>query len=177
MNILSFFHVNGLIWMIETSPGLVALITAGLVFLSGIMEREGNRKLLTLYAAGLLYITILSRPAAPRRAVLTLFWSYRHFCSDLYFRREIINNICLFIPLGAMLCRLFPLKYAFFLPTVISAGIELLQYISGRGFGELDDILSNTIGGLIGIALAMILTLTWKLLQKKMSCSLYKHRK
>ena len=152
MNFFSFFNVRGLVWYLATRPALLLIIIGILFVISACMGKEGNKKLLCLYLAGIVYITILSRSGDGKRAIMTPFWSYRYFMTDVYFRRMILNNIFLFIPLGMILVRIRPRWTTALMPVFISAVIELFQYISGHGFCEFDDIFSNSLGGLIGFA-------------------------
>ena len=83
--------------------------------------------------------------------MLDLFWSYRLFFISPVMRLQILNNIWLFVPLGAMLYRLWPRGYVVLIPVLLSLGIETLQLVLGRGLFETDDIISNSLGGLIGV--------------------------
>lgn len=157
-NILSFFGVSGLVWFLGLHPRLLILIMGMLILLSAFLGKEGNRRLLVLYLAGILYVTILSRPWGKRSAILTPFWSYRYFLKDEYFTREIRNNIFLFIPFGMIISRVRP-KWSSILNVLqVSAGIEILQFITGSGVCELDDIFSNMLGGTIGLTLGLLLS-------------------
>ncbi len=40
---------------------------------------------------------------------------------------------------------------------LISAGIELIQYVTGLGLAELDDMLSNGLGGMLGMCLGYVM--------------------
>lgn len=65
-----------------------------------------------------------------------------------------IENIIMFIPLGIFLPALFRkmrkvwccVPFAF----VCSCAIEIAQYVTGRGYLQVDDIMTNTAGALIG---------------------------
>lgn len=162
MDIFSFLSVNGLVWYLATHPHILLIIVGGLFAISACMGKEGNRRLLFLYLAGIIYITILSRPGAGRRAIMTPFWSYRYFMTEIYFRRMILNNILLFIPLGMILARIRPEWTTVLIPVFISASIELFQYISGHGFCEFDDLFSNSLGGLIGFVIGIAWTFAVK---------------
>ena len=69
---------------------------------------------------------------------------------------QVYMNIMLFVPMGYMLpyfsgwfrakVRIRPAVACF----LISFGIENLQLITRRGFYDMDDLVSNTIGGIIG---------------------------
>lgn len=71
---------------------------------------------------------------------------------------QIVLNILLFIPFGFSLStylnchkrshHLFPivLLSAF----LLSTSVELLQYLTSRGYTEIDDVINNTLGAVIG---------------------------
>lgn len=161
MSIISFFD-GSLLWYLATHPSALLAITGSLLIVSAFMGKDGNRKLLYLYLAGIIYITILSRPGTSRRAIITPFWSYRYFMTEIYFRRMILNNIFLFVPLGMILTRIRPRWSTVLMPVLISTAIEISQYILRRGFFEFDDIISNSLGGLIGFLIGIIWILAVK---------------
>ena len=73
------------------------------------------------------------------------------FGSNLFFK-NIIGNILLFIPYGffaSYYLRLEKKRSAFFLILIVSLAIECVQLVIGRCF-DVDDILLNIIGGMIG---------------------------
>lgn len=75
-------------------------------------------------------------------------WRYWYF---------IVGNILLFVPLGVILMHVVRKKHriawcvglCFFLSVLI----EALQYVTGTGLCELDDVMHNTFGGGIGVLL------------------------
>ena len=88
---------------------------------------------------------------------------------------EILNNIWLFIPLGALLGRLYPRdRFIFFMPTLISVMIEFTQYMFDIGYCEFDDVFSNTVGGLIGIMIYYILSYLKRRIRRKRYIELQK---
>ena len=78
------------------------------------------------------------------------FWSYRKILTDSDIRADILKNIWLFIPLGAILYQIYPKAKVLLIPVVLSIMIEVIQYFAGLGFCELDDVISNGLGGAIG---------------------------
>lgn len=90
----------------------------------------------------------------PFRELYSLFTSPNH---SFYFW-QIVLNVILFIPFGFMLsCYLY--KYHrpqhLFLPILlsglfVSVSVELLQYLTSRGLTEIDDVMNNTVGAMIG---------------------------
>lgn len=59
---------------------------------------------------------------------------------------DIIKNIALFIPLGFIISGRKGVAIGF----ILSCGIEATQYFTRLGYCEMDDVLNNTIGALIG---------------------------
>ena len=66
----------------------------------------------------------------------------------------VLENILLFLPLGMLAPRVFPLFRSLFYGTLagflISFFIEVIQLLTGRGFFQIDDILTNTLGMFAG---------------------------
>ena len=56
-----------------------------------------------------------------------------------------------FVQLGAILYRLWPRGYVVLIPSLLSLAIEVMQLVLRTGLFELDDIVSNSLGGLIGV--------------------------
>jgi glycopeptide antibiotics resistance protein len=116
--------------------------------------------LMLLCSIGLIfYETILFRPRTEyARYALVPFWSYRlAFRGDTFFRDEILLNYLLFIPFGATSKLVFQnmkLKRCFFICLVFSSVIEVSQLVFHIGLFEWDDIIGNTLGGVIGYVLA-----------------------
>ncbi len=68
-------------------------------------------------------------------------------------RQDILNNIWLFVPLGAALYDpKHRLRWVW--AVLLSVGIEVLQYFFGIGLCELDDVFSNGLGAMIGYVTA-----------------------
>ena len=125
---------------------------------------------LFVYAAFIIYMTLLFRSPSGSRGVFEIFWSYRQFFSNWYYRLEIMQNIWLFIPLGAILYSISgkpsirPNKrWLMLLPLALSIVIEVIQYFTGVGVAEIDDIISNTLGGVIGFYLGYLIRRSQKL--------------
>ena len=73
---------------------------------------------------------------------------------------EILENVVIFAPLGIYLCMLkhepkFPIKLIFILGT--SFALEVLQYIFAIGRSDITDLLTNTCGGMLRIAIYIML--------------------
>jgi glycopeptide antibiotics resistance protein len=68
--------------------------------------------------------------------------------------RNIVGNVLLFVPFGVMLPLLFSnvrtVGGVAWRAAVISAGIEVLQWVTGARATDVDDIILNTVGAVIG---------------------------
>ena len=92
----------------------------------------GNRKLnkvpLPIYIVFIMYMTLMYREIGIGKLKLDLFWSYRRFLSSTAYRMEILNNIWLFVPLGAIVYRIYPKWRVVLVPVVISVAVEAMWY-------------------------------------------------
>lgn len=134
--------------LLHNEPLLVVCFGAMVLLLSLFLSRRANFLLLLLYILFILYMTLWNRNGETR-AELELFWSYKQFLSSPSLRMEILNNIWLFIPLGAILMKLIGWR-GIIVCIVLSCIIEVVQYFTGFGLAEFDDIISNGLGGAIG---------------------------
>lgn len=111
--------------------------------------------LFVTYCLFLLWLTILFRkPRAVERVFkLQLLWSYRAWIArEPYEKTESIqniNNILAFIPFGL----LFPqkqLRLLIIAALVFSSAIEIVQFAANLGWCEIDDVICNTLGAVLG---------------------------
>ncbi len=148
---------------------------AGVSLEGGIHESENASRflhirkvvLLTLfgiYLVLLCYVVFFSRAEQADYQITNSIESFASLAwIDLIFpRTELIEfylNVMLFIPMGYMLPYLFrwfrirAARRSVVICFLISIGIENIQLMTRRGSYDTGDILSNTIGGLIGAAL------------------------
>ena len=152
--------------------------TALLLAFKGKKAWRGVARLLLVEYVFLIYCsTVLFRAAKELREYdFTPFWSYSR--PDLLI--ENIMNVVVFVPVG-LLPGLIILKARKGWRTqisrislivgaglIISGSIEILQYFLKRGFSEVDDIMHNTLGCLIGFMIVAIIEGIW-LLHKRYS--------
>lgn len=111
-----------------------------------------------MYAAIILCITFLSRESGSGQKVdLQLFstWGINDR-NNAY----VIENILLFIPFGFISPCAFKVfrkpHFCLFAGFFSSLSIELLQLLTRRGFFQIDDIITNTLGMMIGYILFVI---------------------
>ena len=82
------------------------------------------------------------------------FWSYEEIA---YGRHELLventMNVLAFLPIGLLLGLSFKCIRSMSVLLIclcLSLSIEIMQFMFGRGFSEMDDLIHNTCGGLIG---------------------------
>ena len=123
-----------------------------------------------IYTFFVLCFTVLFRePNKEHTYNHELFWSYRLALSNRGYLEEIGLNILLFVPLGILAASLIEKRRMCLYGAVIaftgmlSVSIEVLQYNMKCGFSELDDVVSNVLGAIFGIALWKIMRmLFWR---------------
>lgn len=140
------------------------------IFLSSIVGKKWNVLFLIMYLCVIGYMTLMFRENSDIKG-LGLFLSYGKVFTDSTARADILKNIWLFIPLGSILYQLYPKKVMLLIPIILSVLIESIQYFFGLGFCELDDVISNSLGGWIGFS-AGKLTTDLKLRIKKWYCKI-----
>lgn len=109
------------------------------------------------YIAGILWLTLFSRVGTETRNILFPFHSYIEILKgNRIFLIENIGNIILFFPLGVAISysKLGKLKRAVLLGFLVSLFIEMLQLIFSLGTFEIDDLIHNTIGTVIGFIIS-----------------------
>ena len=134
-----------------------ALIPAGITFILSVLKKQTVTKtiLLTLFV---FYLAVLAgrvfvRETGETRLNLvpfsTLGKGWRYF----------IENILLFIPLGILFPLIFPKQSSrtVFFGMLISILIEAFQYILHVGRAEIDDLIANTAGTVIGFVPAFLI--------------------
>lgn len=106
-----------------------------------------------IYCAVMLVITFFSRESGSRKGVidLELFSTWGRNDRNHAF---VVENVLLFIPYGFLGCWAFEWAGRFLgcmaLGTFTSLCIESLQLITGRGYFQIDDILTNMLGTFVG---------------------------
>lgn len=132
-------------------PILNTAIAAVLVALAVRLPKRGCAALLAGYVLFIGYMTLFVRESGDQRMNLELFWSYRQLPTNQTLRLEIFHNILLFVPFGALMAAFRPGAGAVLPALLLSGLIETAQLVFGLGLCELDDVLSNTLGALLGV--------------------------
>lgn len=152
--------------ILMTSPMLVLGCGTLLVLIALFAKGRIRSAFLICYLGFILYMTMAWREATDSRGVFELFRSYSRFLSNGRTRQQIINNIWLFIPFGTVLMSLLRDKtgkgilksgiLCVLICMALSGTIEFIQWIWKIGLCELDDIVSNTLGGSMGALICML---------------------
>ena len=156
-----------LLSVVRFLPGAVAMgaIVSAAVFLAADKMRRGKRRALMLpmilfwiYLSVMLIITFFSRESGVRQGMdLELFstWGINER-NNAY----VVENVLLFIPYGFLSPWAFKRLRGIFRRGAVgfltSLGIEFLQLATRRGYFQIDDILTNTLGTIIGYLLFLI---------------------
>ena len=125
-----------------------------------------------LYLAALVYVLLFSpyfgrtqeTPHGVNLAPLTeirRFWKGPESLGSSQFLINVVGNVLAFLPLGLLTALLLRRRYygAFALAVtyLASLGAELLQYCLRVGSFDIDDVILNSVGGLLGILIAFII--------------------
>ena len=122
----------------------------------------GRWSIFLIYIIIVLGATIGHRDSGYESINLHLFSSYKEAYNNFSLGewRNIILNILMFVPIGFMMpllikkCERWYINYL--VGFCITLFIETLQLISKRGIFEVDDIVNNTLGCVIGYGIVMI---------------------
>lgn len=91
---------------------------------------------------------------------ITRFWTYRYSLGFMSVTLNLVGNVVAFIPFGIFLPGLFTRCRRFFLTMLLSFEfslcVEIIQLIWKVGSFDVDDILLNTLGGVIGYGIFLI---------------------
>ena len=122
-------------------------------------RKELSAALLGIAVAVILWVTVLGRDSYIENSlVFEPFHPFYSFVKDIQDGRlrisgNFIGNIILFIPVGV----LFPLTgdehkcvKTGFVALCFSIIIEIIQLVSHRGYFEIDDLILNTLGAVMG---------------------------
>ena len=114
---------------------------------------------LSLTCAGIIVMTLLGRPIGEPMFAWRPFGSYKDIVENgsAEMLLQCAFNIGMFIPLGFLLPKCFEAlrkkRYTILIAMCGSLLIEVIQGALGMGLFEIDDVMNNTIGAVIGIVL------------------------
>lgn len=81
------------------------------------------------------------------------------FTGDPNWKKDVIQNlqnIIFFIPFGVLVPRK-NWKIVLITAIIFSTVIEIVQYIGGYGLAELDDVICNTLGAMVGFEIMRVM--------------------
>ena len=122
-----------------------------------------NRKALIpllAYTGCVFFVTLIYRESglAPQLQPVP-FWSFSEWIDGSFDTGfNIVLNVLLFVPFGYLLAsffggrKLLPVLLSFACSLVVEAG----QYLSCRGVFDVDDLITNTLGGVIGVLIYLL---------------------
>lgn len=132
----------------------------------------------TVFFAIYMYILSIlvyySREPGSRNGVDMQLWST--WGMTLQEHAYFIENILLFIPFGMLFPIVFKKYLRWFTVPIgfmISVGIEYIQYVTARGFCQLDDVVTNTAGTIIGFIMFLLGYMIYRLVSAQCSKSTY----
>lgn len=119
------------------------------------------------FSSVILYLTVSTRESASSSEVYILpFHSYREVLNggNPEILRSNFMNVVLFYPSGLLMASLLPRKWpwwirillTFILFTGLSVGVEYVQYSQEMGRAEIDDVIHNSLGALLGSICSLI---------------------
>lgn len=128
--------------------------------------RLGNLAVFAGIVAATFYMTVYTRGESPSEAVLIPFQSFQEAKIQPELYRSMLMNVFLFVPMGLSLPFVLGMgRLSTFVTATaalfFSSWIEYLQYRYALGRCEVDDIIMNTLGALIG-CLAYWLFRNWE---------------
>lgn len=155
---------------------LILSVLIVLVFMLRKNRRNTRRAVFSMLLVEYVFLmfcsTIVCRKSHPELSRLELmpFWNYQDVLlsgKPMHYW-EVLLNIALYTPIGF----LFGCLYKRIVPTVLicvllSVITEVLQYVLHRGLCETDDVIHNSIGGLLGFLFLNIVIKCFKKLKYK----------
>lgn len=116
--------------------------------------RTGTITVLLMYMFIMLCITFLSRESGSGNGAWIDMELFSTWGINARNNAYVIENILLFVPYGILFPWAFKDCRSFFTTLLsgvaISLGIECMQLFTARGFFQIDDILTNTLGAVVG---------------------------
>ena len=142
---------------------LISFVILTLVIVAGLYSRRVvDKKKFVLWAMLVEYLLLIVCAAVVFRSTLpthllhlTPFWVYTDFLKTHHNEavRDIVVNLLLFLPLGALLAGINPsIKWykVLLIGLACSLAIEVLQYVFLKGVTQTDDVIHNTVSCLVG---------------------------
>ena len=125
--------------------------------------KEPSLSLLAAYAFLIITETVLIRYRfTGNHFKPELFWSWRAWDKQ---KSQILTNVFMFVPIGVLAGWLWKWK-GLLVAAGLSISVEMLQMITQRGLCEVDDVIHNVLGAVIGVAVVMFVRWSGKWILK-----------
>ncbi len=157
----------------------VFFITGLMIFIACYGFKSGLQKSSVLLLLEYLFIlygsTVLFRETgAEHKYDLQPFWSYKAIeAGSTQLLLENIMNVVVFVPLGFLLgvaYKSMTFRRVLLIGISVSVSIEALQYVLMRGLSELNDVIHNTLGCLIGYLFCQSFSVLYKKIRVIVKC-------
>ena len=145
--------------------GLVVVFCVGTVLLLAFMGGKRGLRwsaglVLLEYLFLLLLLAVLLRKVQDyHECCLRPFASYRHILDGTRpLSAQVVANVLAFVPVGLLLgCAFRRMKWwkALLIGGGVSLMIEVLQFVFKRGYAEVDDVVHNVVGCVVGFGIFM----------------------
>ena len=126
---------------------------------------QGLRVLLAVYLIFTFYLTVVSRVSLGKDYIRTEWLEgYKSF-HDVYASSENYLNILLFVPIGCLVglvTKKSRLINAILVGLFVSETIECAQLIWQRGTFDVNDLMNNTIGAMVGGGIVVVVMSCYK---------------
>jgi len=142
---------------------LTVFVVVSLIFVSRFGLKRGLKWGLNLLLAEYVFLlycsTVFFRPASSGIGFNVIpFKTYKEIlCGKEFLLSQSIMNVVVFVPIGLLLGMVVKKwSVALTIGVLISLCIEMLQYLLAKGYCEIDDVVHNTLGCLLGIGIYLL---------------------
>ena len=126
---------------------------------------QGLRVLLAVYLIFTFYMTVVSRASSHKDLIRTEWLAGYKSIHDVYASSENYLNILLFVPIGCLAglaVRKYRLICAVLAGLFVSESIECAQLIWHKGTFDVNDLMNNSIGALVGGVITVVVMVCYK---------------
>ena len=165
LSVLPSSYTNRLFASIPENYYLIALIglfVFTFVFITQVGIKAGVKLGLGLFLAEYVFLllcsTVFFRSGVSDNVNFVPFKTYQEIQNgNNFLLSQSIMNVLVFVPIGLLL-RVIQNKWyvALSVGFLISLCVEMLQYLLAKGYCEIDDVIHNTLGCLLGIGIYML---------------------
>lgn len=175
MRIFHYFYIQPMNYVYIETILMIVLWTAAMLIFRGKARKIVAITGVVLSIALILFYTVIGRGEIKQQVlVLTPFITFSKAKGEVELFRTLYMNVLLFLPLGLSLPFALPNKlrfrplFAVLAGFLLSAAVEATQYIRIIGECEIDDVIMNTFGVLIGTVSYLIVFIILKAKNKRL---------